>query len=820
MKRFLATLLACLVLLPCLQAYAEEELNKTLFEAIMNYDVSAQVSAQNETVDQSQPASQTEHNNSKAKYMTLMVYMCGSDLESAAYPGASADILEMMEAGFNAEKVNVLLMAGGSNSWEIDTIRDGTTGIYQVGNRTIATLFNDGKSHNMGDPSTLYSFLSYAYEEYPSEKYALILWDHGSGSLGGICHDEINDGDALNMGELNAALKESPFGSRKLDWIGFDACLMSAAETAKIVSPYAEYMVASEESEPGTGWDYGFLSDIDKDPDPGVTGKRIGDLYYRSCLQARTDLENFTMACIDLSKISDVVSSVDTFFRSVDVTQDNFARLSRVRGDAISFGRKKADPDSDHDLIDLGDIVGKYSSFGESGFAQQAKEAISACVVHSVSTKDGCSGLTVYFPFYNKAIASAAVRAHSKLGFSDSYDRFIDDFSRALFTNGQSLSVSPQNENNINHTWNAISTLLDTSHRDNRTLFVIQLNDQQVAEIRTASLIAIQQGAEPDTWHLVATQDPKEPEKIGESDTLSGEYVHTNLFVTDGNGNPLQEVDVPLVYVERDDGLYVVQVILIDEQENETPAELVCSRDPLTGLVTVEAVYLYDSVIDSYSPRLMGDLSNYQRIKYVSVDREKTYVDGVLLAFNDWTVKTETSYIWDLSQPWQLAFVKDYLDTSALEVAFEITDIFNNVYLSKPISLSQDSQTPEALTTFDYDDKNLIWVGNGELSEATSDRGARLLVELKNISDREIAVTVENIRVDGQNVDGVVEVYGNGTNYSMLPEETQRVRLELPAELSESPEEIIFDLTIKDLAGDPLDVIEVKVCPGIGEVEE
>ena len=134
MKRFLATLLACLVLLPCLQAYAEEELNKTLFEAIMNYDVSAQVSAQNETVDQSQPASQTEHNNSKAKYMTLMVYMCGSDLESAAYPGASADILEMMKAGFNAEKVNVLLMAGGSNSWEIDTIRDGTTGIYQVGN--------------------------------------------------------------------------------------------------------------------------------------------------------------------------------------------------------------------------------------------------------------------------------------------------------------------------------------------------------------------------------------------------------------------------------------------------------------------------------------------------------------------------------------------------------------------------------------------------------------------------------------------------------------------------------------------------------------
>ncbi|MCR5235609.1 MAG: hypothetical protein K6E34_00220 [Lachnospiraceae bacterium] len=35
------------------------------------------------------------------------------------------------------------------------------------------------------------------------------------------------------------------------DFIGFDACLMATVETAYMLSPYADYMIASEEFEPG-----------------------------------------------------------------------------------------------------------------------------------------------------------------------------------------------------------------------------------------------------------------------------------------------------------------------------------------------------------------------------------------------------------------------------------------------------------------------------------------------------------------------------------------------------------------------------------------
>ena len=43
---------------------------------------------------------------------------------------------------------------------------------------------------------------------------------------------------------------------RKLDIVGFDACLMSMIETAYGFRDTASFMVSSEELEPGPGWDY------------------------------------------------------------------------------------------------------------------------------------------------------------------------------------------------------------------------------------------------------------------------------------------------------------------------------------------------------------------------------------------------------------------------------------------------------------------------------------------------------------------------------------------------------------------------------------
>ena len=92
------------------------------------------------------------------------------------------------------------------------------------------------------------------------------MWDHGGGSVSGFGYDENNpdEEDTLTLKEIKKALKNI---DEKLEFIGFDACLMSNFELAYTIKDKAKYLIASEETEPGTGWYY---TDLEQD---GTTKK-------------------------------------------------------------------------------------------------------------------------------------------------------------------------------------------------------------------------------------------------------------------------------------------------------------------------------------------------------------------------------------------------------------------------------------------------------------------------------------------------------------------------------------------------------------------
>ena len=64
--------------------------------------------------------------------LTLMVYMCGSNLESQ-YGSATADYQEMVRAGVDPE-VSVLVMMGGSTQWQMD-MDASSTAVMEIGSR-------------------------------------------------------------------------------------------------------------------------------------------------------------------------------------------------------------------------------------------------------------------------------------------------------------------------------------------------------------------------------------------------------------------------------------------------------------------------------------------------------------------------------------------------------------------------------------------------------------------------------------------------------------------------------------------------------------
>ena len=179
--------------------------------------------------------------------------------------------------------------------------------------------FNDLQTlawQNMGDSQTLCDFIDWAAGAYPADRYILVLWDHGGG-YNGVCFDETADYDSLTIHEVNDALYayQQRHPSFRLDIIGFDACLMATYEMAAHMASYADYMVASEELEPGIGWNYqGWIGDLAANPEMSSAdiAVSIADQFMAACLSDNPN-DYLSQSVINLSAIPTLKAQLETF---------------------------------------------------------------------------------------------------------------------------------------------------------------------------------------------------------------------------------------------------------------------------------------------------------------------------------------------------------------------------------------------------------------------------------------------------------------------------------------------------------------------------
>lgn len=175
---------------------------------------------------------------------TIFVYLCGSDLETdGGY--ASNDLQEMID-GSKGSKVRYIVMTGGALEWNSTVVDNTSLGIYLVEDGNI-TLMESLDYNYMNDPATLLNFLNWGIEYYPAEKMGLVFWDHGGGSISGVCKDEyffedIDNGVLKDISGYNTALSLSDISSvlnqlnekmtDQFEFVGYDACLMGTLENA------------------------------------------------------------------------------------------------------------------------------------------------------------------------------------------------------------------------------------------------------------------------------------------------------------------------------------------------------------------------------------------------------------------------------------------------------------------------------------------------------------------------------------------------------------------------------------------------------------
>ncbi|MBN1888531.1 MAG: hypothetical protein JW850_11095, partial [Thermoflexales bacterium] len=346
-------------------------------------------------------------------------------------------------------------------------------------------LVMDVGEANMASADTLIDFAAWAIDNYPADKYVLILSDHGMGWPGGWSDATATGrsgrlplqtvlGDNLYLNELDQALAEirAQSGIGQFEMIGMDACLMGHIEVMSALAPHARYAVFSQETEPALGWAYAaFLGELRDNP--GLSGAQLGQLIVDSYIvddqrivdeSARADLvgrgsllgslfgmtslpsaaevarqmgQNITLTAVDLQALPELMDSLNEL--AVALQGANQRNVAQARSYAQSFtsvfGR-----DVPPSYIDLGNFAELAAQSSGARAVTDAAARLQAALQQVVIAEKhgarvaGATGVSIYFP--NSQLYASVAGPESYTGIAERFasESLWDDFLAFHYT--------------------------------------------------------------------------------------------------------------------------------------------------------------------------------------------------------------------------------------------------------------------------------------------------------------------------------------------------------------------------------------------------
>ena len=300
---------------------------------------------------------------------TILIYMCGADLESGYASSnqglATGDITEILSVSGQPDDVNIVIETGGANSW---------SSTYGISSSKLERWHVENKSlvkdasltyASMGLTSTLQSFIEYGLNNYPAERTGLIFWNHG-GAMRGVCYDEKKSDDSLLANEVTSAvsgaLSNCGMSGQKLEWVGYDACLMQVQDIASVNSDYFNYMIASEESEAGEGWDYDtWVDDLYACKTTPAILKAVVDGFIKSNGGTSSSSNDQTLSYLNLSYMDAYITAWNEMATQLGtkLTSSNKSSFNTL----VKSAKYYADSDyTYYGIFDAKDFVNKLAS--------------------------------------------------------------------------------------------------------------------------------------------------------------------------------------------------------------------------------------------------------------------------------------------------------------------------------------------------------------------------------------------------------------------------------------------------------------------------
>lgn len=373
---------------------------------------------------------------------TVLVYFAADN----SLEGYDLDDINEMEKAGSTDQVNIIAQSDRSGSSSYGTggwagcrryyiTKDSDTSSIN------STLIQDLGTINSGDPDQLESFIKWGIQNYPADKYAVIIWNHGSGWQGrtkgkiyrAIAEDDSSGGDYIDQLELKQVFQNvySSLGA-KLDLIGMDACVMGNVEVAYDFINTGKYITFSQASEEAPGWAYDlFLQSLVSDPT--CDGAALGTYIVNAFAQEYGYNSSLTLSTIDLSKVSSLTSSISTFVQSandaMDSEQSTFSSVCQSLDSVDYYYTDYKDLDA------LMEYIASYTSDASVATAAQSVRTILAQAVvaefHGYSVT--ANGLSIWVP--DSTYYSYYSSEYSDLGFA-STTQWADFLDQVISSGG------------------------------------------------------------------------------------------------------------------------------------------------------------------------------------------------------------------------------------------------------------------------------------------------------------------------------------------------------------------------------------------------
>jgi hypothetical protein len=315
---------------------------------------------------------------------TILVYMAA---DNNLYKNAYKNIEDMQKAAIPSEyNVLVYIDTPNDNPYLLKITKGKTDTVKQY------------NTQNSASKQVLRFVIDDAFSLFPAENYGLILWSHGTGWMPEGVYDHIKETNTRSFGkdknkemeitDLAEALPEN------LDFIIFDACLMSGIEVLYQLRNKAKIIIASPTETLVAGFPYEKTIPLLLKPEPDYEG--IAFEYMEYYKNRSGNLQSASIAVIETWQLEPLANLVKEAVKNEACPNRELIQRYDTREPALLFDFEDY---LEHLISNESDLIA-------------LRDQISKTVIYNDFTPyfldefpiEKSSGIGIYIPFANDAL--------------------------------------------------------------------------------------------------------------------------------------------------------------------------------------------------------------------------------------------------------------------------------------------------------------------------------------------------------------------------------------------------------------------------------